>query len=55
MAKLRYDTETEVTQLQYNNIVKHCEGLIAHRSEDGRYYIKLMLTKYRNYVEQWLN
>jgi len=51
---LPYDTETEVTEKQYHKAVIHCEGIIAHRSEDGKYYIKLLLTKYRDYVLQIL-
>lgn len=51
---LLYDTETEVTEKQYHRVVIHCEGIIAHRSEDGKYYIKLLLTKYRDYVLQIL-
>jgi len=39
-------TEIEVTQKQYHACRAHLSGIIAHRQEAGRYYVKLMLQSY---------
>jgi hypothetical protein len=41
MTEIKYDTPIEVTHKQYGFLVTHYSGKIAHRQENGRYFIKL--------------
>jgi len=36
----------EVTRQQYHACRAHLSGIVAHRQEAGRYYVKLMLQSY---------
>lgn len=49
--KLEYDIPEELTEKQYNKVMFICNGIVCGKIEDGKYYIKLWLTKYRNYVK----
>lgn len=49
---LEYDTPQEVTEKQYNAVMSKLSGICAGQIQDGKYYIKLWLTKYRKYVLQ---
>ena len=42
--------KTNVTYDQFMVIKRHCRGIVAFRVEKDKYYIKLMLNKYREYV-----
>lgn len=50
--KIKYDTPFEVTKQQYNRLMTHCEGVVAGREENGKYYIKVWLMNHVNYVRQ---
>ena len=45
----------EVTRFQYNIIRNVFSGIIAHRQENGRYWIKRLYPAYRKEVENFLN
>lgn len=40
LTNLQYDVPIEVTQKQYLVAIKYCEGLVCHKIENGKYYIK---------------
>jgi hypothetical protein len=51
----KYDTSVEVTERIYNQCRIHLGGVMAVRKEGNKYYVKLMLSTYREAVEQILN
>ena len=55
MEKLVYNTSVEVTEKQYNAVIVRCAGIIAHRIENGKYFIKLWIPRYRKEVLEILN
>ena len=44
----------EVNEKQYNNIIANLSGLIFHRIENGKFFIKLVSSKYAPYLKQYL-
>lgn len=52
---IQYDTPFEVTEYQYRLLMSKCGGIVAGRIEDGRYYIKVWLMRYKKEVERILN
>lgn len=55
MVELHYDTPVEVTEKQYNLLMNKFSGIIAGRKEDGKYYIKLWMKKYKLVIEEFIN
>jgi hypothetical protein len=55
MIELKYDTPVEVSEKKYRELMNRCGGLIAGRQENGKFYIKLWMVKYKNDVEFVLN
>lgn len=51
---LQYDIPVEVTEKQYKAAKSEFGGIIAHRKENGKYYIKLWLMAFKSRVEQCL-
>lgn len=51
---LQYNIPVEVTEKQYRATKSQFGGIIAHRNDNGKYYIKLWLTAYKSRVEQCL-
>lgn len=49
---IKYDEPFEVNKTQYDKIMYHLAGVVAGREEDGKYFIKLWVTKYKNIIEQ---
>lgn len=52
---MRYDTPFEVTEKQYGTVMNRCSGLVCGRRSEGKFYIKLWMIQYRDYVEKVLN
>lgn len=50
-----YDVPIEVTKEQHSAIKSKLAGCIAHRIENGRYYIKLWLIQYKQDLLNILN
>lgn len=50
--EIKYDVPIEVTEKQYNILVRDCCGIIAHRKSDGKFYIKVWVMKYKKLVQQ---
>lgn len=48
---LQYNKPVEVTKMQYIAVMKEFSWVVAGREDTGKYYIKLLFTKYRKYVE----
>lgn len=55
MIKVEYDKEVEVSFLKYNYMKSVLSGVIAHRTEKGKYYIKCLLMAYKKEVNYILN
>jgi hypothetical protein len=56
MITLKYDTSIEVTKQQFEIIKNQFSWICAYRiDEQGKYWIKCLVMKYKNYVEQILN
>jgi hypothetical protein len=49
-----YNTPIEVTQRQYNICMNNLSGIVAGRFCDGKFYIKVLLMKYKKEVNQVL-
>jgi len=52
MADLIYNKSLEVTQEQYIGLRKKFSGIIATRKEKEKYFIKLLIMKYKLQVEK---
>jgi hypothetical protein len=51
---LHYNVETEVSKKQYDILRTEFSGIVAHREDNGKYYILLWLSRYRKQVERVL-
>ena len=49
-----YNKPIEVTQRQYNICMNTLSGIVAGRIDDGKYYIKVLLMKYKKNVKNVL-
>lgn len=52
---MKYDTPIQVTEAQYNVVMRKCSGIVAGRVDCGKFYIKLWMMKYSKFVLQILN
>ena len=43
---IKYDTPIEVNQRQYNICMNRHHGIYAGRTENGKYFIKVLFMKY---------
>jgi hypothetical protein len=50
--EIKYDTPIEVNEKQYKKLMHECSGIVAGREENGKYYIKVWLMKYADYVRR---
>lgn len=55
MIKVEYDKQIEVTKEQYVFLVNNFAGILAHREEKGKYYIKVWIMSSAEIIEQILN
>ncbi len=55
MIQLKYDTPVEVSFYKYTEMIYLFPGIIAHRKEAGKYYIKRLYPGYKNECEMVLN
>ena len=51
---MKYDIPVEVTKEQYNYLKVNYAGIVAHKNEDERYWIKLWMMKYKDEIELFL-
>jgi hypothetical protein len=49
--ELKYDTQIEVNQRQYNICMNRHHGICAGRTENGKYFIKVLFMKFVKEVE----
>jgi hypothetical protein len=52
--EILYNTPIEVTQKQYNICMNTLSGIVAGRFDNGKYYIKVLLMKYKKEVKRVL-
>jgi len=52
--KIEYDKEIEVSLAQYNILKHEYAGVVAHRKEKGKYYIKVLLMKFKEDIGELL-
>jgi hypothetical protein len=53
--ELKNNVPYEVTRTQYNMVRNEYGGVCAHRTENGRYWIKLLLINYLSSLKLDLN
>lgn len=53
--EVKYDEQIEVTKEKYHKLMLKCQGIVAGREEDGKYYIKVWMPRYASIVESILN
>jgi len=46
-----YDKKTEVTKNQFKALKRDADGICAFRTEREKFFIKLLIPKYKNYVQ----
>lgn len=51
---MKYDTQIEVTEEQYKYLTLKYAGVIAHREELGKYFIKVWNINYIKEIEKYL-
>lgn len=51
---LTYDTSIEVTEKQYVFLMSEFEGVVAGMQKDGKFYIKVWLTRYSKQINKIL-
>ncbi len=51
---IEYNIPVEVTEKQYKELTNKFSGIIASRKEDGKFYIKLWMMKYKFLIEEIL-
>ncbi len=48
------NTKIQVDEKVYNKIRNYFAGIVAHRKENGKFYIKIMFASYCNMVEGFI-
>lgn len=51
---IQYDTPIEVTMSQYAYLIREYSGALAHRTENGKYYIKVWMMRYASEIADYL-
>ena len=54
MTEIKYDTPIEVTKSQYHKLMTDCAGVVAGLEENGKYFIKVWLMKYKSHIQRIL-
>jgi hypothetical protein len=52
--EIKVNIPIEVNKQQYLKIIREFSGVVAHRTEKGKYYIKILLTNYVYSIKQEL-
>ena len=53
--EILYDTPIEVTREQYEKLKVVFAEIVAHREENGKYWIKLWDVRFKKELEEYLN
>lgn len=48
---MQYDKEIEITKKQYDVVIREFTGIIAHRQEGDKFFIKLWFLKFRKALQ----
>ena len=51
---IEHNKEIEVTKQSQQQIMSRFGGAVAHREENGKFYIKIMLKSYIRYVATYI-
>ena len=51
---IQYNKPHEVTKLFYFTVVPRLSSILAYRQENGKYYIKIMVSSYANFINDLL-
>jgi hypothetical protein len=51
---IEYDKPFEVSEKQYKELMHKLSGVVAGRSENGKYYIKVWIMRYATLVRKFL-
>lgn len=51
---VKHNIEIEVTKQSQQSIMARFGGVVAHREENGKYYIKIMLKSYIKYIAAYI-
>lgn len=52
--KIEYDKDIEVNESQYNFLTMWFSGSLAHRKENGKYYIRLWVMHHADKIANFL-
>jgi len=55
MKEVKYDTPIEVSEEEYRYLTSHFSGSIAHRKENGKFFIKVWYRSVFPYIQRYLN
>lgn len=53
--EIQYNQPIEVTEAQYNRIMIHYSGICFGKKENGKFFIKLGMSKYKELIEKELS
>lgn len=49
-----YNTAIEITESQYKRLIANCSGMLFHRIENGKYYIRVCDMRFKQIIEKQL-
>ena len=52
---IKYNEKTEVTKEQFITLKRNADGICAFRNEQDKYFVKLMIPKYADFVQKVIN
>lgn len=52
--EIKYDVPFEVNEKQYNALVKHFDGILCHRKEGEKFFIKVWLMQHVKNIREVL-
>jgi len=50
--ELKYNTPYQVNKKDYTLLSQIGEGILAHREQDGKYYVKLMSPNFKAHIQK---
>lgn len=53
--KIQYNIPFEVTESMSRRILIYWGGIVAHRREEGKFLIKVLMPQYTKRVQNWIN
>lgn len=50
--EILYNVKTEVTKKQFEELKRNASGICAFQKQNDKYFIKVLFSKYKSYVQQ---